>query len=91
MAQGNEYSFLHVNKPEIDLKEDIDLYSEEVYLTGRENLDKFIKNQWIQQDSQKRFYIYAQEMDKIRQVGLVGASSIVDYEKDIIKKHEKTI
>ena len=47
MAEGNEYSFLHVNKPEIDLKEDIDLYSKEVYQKGRDNLDKFIKNKWI--------------------------------------------
>jgi uncharacterized protein (DUF1015 family) len=28
MADGNPYSFLHVDKPEIDLPEDIDPYSE---------------------------------------------------------------
>ena len=28
MAKGNPYSFLHVNKPEIDLPPDTDLYSE---------------------------------------------------------------
>ena len=54
MAEGNEVkqsifiiftiqcSFLHVNKPEIDLDEKIDPYDEKVYLKGKENLDKFI-------------------------------------------------
>lgn len=38
MAHGNETSFLHVNKPEIDLPEDTDPYSELVYDTGKANL-----------------------------------------------------
>lgn len=59
MAEGNEYSFLHVNKPEIDLKEDINMYSEDVYLKGRENLEKFMKNGWIERDVSKRYYIYS--------------------------------
>jgi uncharacterized protein (DUF1015 family) len=31
MAEGNEVSFLHVNKPEIDLAHDLDPYDESVY------------------------------------------------------------
>jgi uncharacterized protein (DUF1015 family) len=42
MAFGNEYSFLHVNKPEIDLPADTDPYAEIVYETGRNNLASFI-------------------------------------------------
>jgi uncharacterized protein (DUF1015 family) len=42
MAFGNEYSFLHVNKPEIDLPADTDPYAEIVYETGRKNLASFI-------------------------------------------------
>jgi uncharacterized protein (DUF1015 family) len=47
MAQGNSYSFLHVKKPEIDLPEDTDPYSDIVYQTGRRNLLKFISNGWL--------------------------------------------
>lgn len=47
MAEGNEMSFLHVNKPEIDLPEGTDHYAPEVYSTGRENLEKFKKNGWL--------------------------------------------
>jgi uncharacterized protein (DUF1015 family) len=31
MAEGNDMCFLHVNKPEIDLPEGTDQYSNEVY------------------------------------------------------------
>ena len=31
MAKDNKYSFLHVNKPEIDLPEETDPYSDIVY------------------------------------------------------------
>ena len=36
-AEGHEMSFLHVVKPEIDLPEDVDPYSHEVYLKGKAN------------------------------------------------------
>ena len=38
MAEGNKYSFLRVNKPEIELGVDQDPYADIVYQTGRENL-----------------------------------------------------
>ena len=41
---GRPYSFLHVDKAEIDLPKETDLYSEEVYLKARENLDNLVKN-----------------------------------------------
>ena len=62
MAAGNPYSFLNVNKPEITLPEDTDPYSPIVYETGRENLQDFISKDWLQRDSESRFYVYSQEM-----------------------------
>jgi uncharacterized protein (DUF1015 family) len=41
MCKGNEMSFLHVNKPEIDLPDGSDAYSQEVYNKGSENLEMF--------------------------------------------------
>ena len=40
MAEGNDYSFLHINKPEIDLPEGTDLYDKSVYEKGAELLRK---------------------------------------------------
>lgn len=59
MAAGNPYSFLHVKKPEIDLPEGTDLYSDIVYQTGRANLQSFIQKKWLEKDTQARFYIYS--------------------------------
>ncbi len=89
-AAGNELSFLHVGKPEIDLPEDIYLYDERVYLKAKENLDKLIQNKVLVEDQQPNFYLYAQTMDGRTQYGFVGLASVDDYWNDVIKKHEKT-
>ena len=89
-AKGNEYSFLRINKPEIDLAKNIDHYSKEVYLKGKENLESFISNNWLIQDDEEKLYIYEQTMGNHTQKGIVAASSIDDYFNDIIKKHEFT-
>ena len=38
-----------------------------------------------------RYYIYSQCMGGREQFGLVSASSVSDYERDLIKKHERTL
>lgn len=90
MAEGNPYSFLHVDKAEIDLSPEIDLYDSRVYARARENLDKMINDQVLIQDENSCFYIYRQVMQGRAQTGLVVCASIDDYMQDIIKKHEHT-
>lgn len=90
MAENNPYSFLHVVKPEIDLAESIDLYDDQVYQKGKENLDKLIDEGVLIQDKAPCLYLYRLIMGNIDQVGLVAGASIEDYENDIIKKHEHT-
>ena len=90
MARGNPLSFLHVEKPEIDLPESVDLYDEQVYAKGRENLDKFIERGILKQDSKPCFYIYAQTMEERTQYGLVAIVSAEEYDQGIIRKHELT-
>lgn len=90
MVKGNPHSFLHVDKAEIDLPAGTDLYSEQVYLKARENLDKLVADGICRQDEENRFYIYRQIMNGRSQTGLVGCVSIDDYINGIIKKHELT-
>ncbi len=89
-AKGNDYSLLHIIKPEIDLREDTNLYSEEVYNKALENFTAFRNNKWLVQDEQDHLYIYAQTMNGKTQYGLVGCAGVEDYMNDIIKKHELT-
>lgn len=90
MVKNNPYSFLHVDKAEIDLEKNIDIYSDEVYLKARENLLGLEKNGVMQQDEKPCFYIYRQIMNGREQTGLVGCASIDDYINNEIKKHELT-
>lgn len=86
----NPDSFLRVVKPEVDLNSDIDVYSEEVYQKGAENLRRLIETGRMIQDSKPVFYFYRQIMGAHSQVGLVATVSAEDYENNLIKKHEFT-
>lgn len=90
MVKGKPYSFLHVDKAEIDLPDGTDLYSEAVYLKAKRNLEKLEADGICNQDDECRFYIYRQVMNGRAQTGLVGCVSIDDYINNIIKKHELT-
>ncbi len=90
MAEGNPYSFLHVNKPEIDLNPNVDIYDLQVYMKGAENLNKLIENGILFQDERPNFYIYRQIMGEHIQTGLVASASLDEYERNLIKKHELT-
>ena len=43
MAKGNKYSFLYVDRGEINFPEKVNIYGEEVYKESREVLDKMIE------------------------------------------------
>lgn len=90
MVVGNPYSFLHVDKSEIDLDPSIDVHDAVVYEKARDNLKKMMNENTLIQDFEPKFYIYKQVMNGRAQVGLVGCTSIDDYMNDIIKKHEFT-
>jgi len=89
-VKKNPLSYIHVEKPEVDLPEGIDLYDPKVYAKAKENLYNYIKNGHMIQDDKPMFYIYRQEMDGRYQFGLVGLSSVDEYMDGTIKKHELT-
>ncbi|MHB8125064.1 MAG: DUF1015 domain-containing protein [Desulfitobacteriaceae bacterium] len=90
LVKSNPYSFLHVDKAEIDLDPVIDIYNQSVYKKARDNMMQMIKEGTFIQDKNNSLYIYKQVMSGRAQIGLVGCTSIDDYLNDIIKKHEYT-
>lgn len=90
MVKGNPYSFLHVDKAEIDLPKDTYIYDEKVYEKAKENLEKLISDGILAQDAKPMLYIYRQIMNGRAQTGLVGCTAVDDYIDNIIKKHEFT-
>lgn len=90
MTKDKPYSFLHVDKAEIDLPVGTDIYSPQVYAKAKENLDKLVSDGILVQDNKPMLYVYELTMDGRSQTGLVACTSIDEYLNGIIKKHELT-
>lgn len=90
MVEGNPYSFLHIDKAEIDLPVGTDLYAPEVYQKAKENLDRMVQEGIFDQDLLPNLYIYRLTMNGKSQTGLVCCTSVDEYLNGTIKKHELT-
>ena len=90
MAEGNPVSFLHVNKPEIDLPPETDPYAPEVHAKGAENLRRLVAEGVYLREGKPALYLYRQVMGDHVQTGLAAGASVEEYETGRIKKHEHT-
>src|SRR6476619_4632380 len=90
LASGNPLSFLHVTRAEIDLPADADPYSSEVYERAKANLATLRATAPLVVDEAPSLYFYRLKMGDHEQTGLAGCFSIEEYERDVIKKHERT-
>ncbi len=90
MVKDNEYSFLHVDRAEVNLSKEINIYDKVVYEKARDVLDEMIDNGLYIEENKPCMYIYKQTMNGKSQTGLVICASIDDYINNKIKKHEHT-
>lgn len=88
--RGNPASFLHITKSEVDLPDEIDIHTQEVYNKAKENLQKFQDEGILAVEEKPCYYIYTLVMNGRSQTGLVCVSSVDDYFNNVIKKHECT-
>ncbi len=90
LAEGNPHCFLRIGRAELELSDDVDPYSTEVYQRGADNLQRLIKEGVLVQESQPLFGVYRQRWGQHEQTGIVALASVDEYDKGIIKKHEFT-
>ncbi len=90
LAHGRPNSLLRVDRAEIDLPQGTHPYSEQVYAKARENFLRLQNNGALIRDAEPAIYLYQQRMGKHVQTGIAAVCHIEDYERDIIKKHERT-
>lgn len=90
LARDNPLSFLHVSRSELDLPDGTDPYSDVVYATAKQYLAKLRKEEHLNRDSVPAIYVYEQHWKDHVQRGFVVLCHVDDYEKNVIKKHEKT-
>ncbi|HKC68125.1 MAG TPA: DUF1015 domain-containing protein [Bacteroidia bacterium] len=89
--ETNPYSFLQIINPDfVDGKRTKPGSPERLKKIKKRFLD-FIKEETFIQDHKPCYYLYQQFKNGQIYTGIVGCSSVDDYEKGIIKKHEQTL
>jgi uncharacterized protein (DUF1015 family) len=90
IAGENPLSFLHVSRSEIDLPENVNAYSDEVYRKAKENFARLQADGVLQIEDEPSLYVYRLQMGEQVQTSVVACCSIDEYDAGLIKKHEKT-
>ena len=90
LAHDKPLNLLHVDRAEIDLPLNVDPYDAQVYAKAVENFKKLQADGVLVRETGRCMYLYRQSIGGHGQTGLVTTCHIDDYQKDIIKKHEKT-
>jgi uncharacterized protein (DUF1015 family) len=90
LAAGNPLSFLHVSRPEIDLAPGANPYSDAVYELAKKNFTELRRDAPLVVEETPRFYLYRLHMGSHAQTGMAACYSIDEYDRGLIKKHEKT-
>ena len=90
LAAGNPLSFLRVSRAEIDLPDGADPYSETVYERAARNLRALRRSAPLVLEAEPSLYLYRLQTGDHEQTGLAGCFSLDEYDRDVIKRHERT-
>jgi len=88
-AGGNPHSFLRVSRAEIELPDGINPYDAAVYDRAVDNFRKLRQSAMVVED-EPSVYFYRLKMGSHTQTGLAACFSIDEYDRNVIKKHERT-
>jgi uncharacterized protein (DUF1015 family) len=89
LAAGNPLSFLHVSRAEIDLPPGTDPYSDAVYQRAAASFAG-LRERFLSIEAEPSAYFYRLVMGAHEQIGLAACFSLDEYDRDVIKKHERT-
>ena len=89
LADDNPLSFLRVSRAEIELPNGADPYADAVYERAATNFSALRKTSLVVED-EPSLYFYRLRMGGHVQTGLAACFSIDEYDRDVIKKHERT-
>jgi uncharacterized protein (DUF1015 family) len=89
LADDNPLSFLRVSRAELELPAGTDPYAGVVYERAAGNFEQLKKDALVLED-EPSVYFYRLKMGAHEQTGLAACYSLDEYDRDIIKKHERT-
>jgi uncharacterized protein (DUF1015 family) len=89
LADGNPVSFLRVSRAEIELPEGTDPYSPAVYDRAAQNFAALKRSALVLEDTPS-VYLYRLRMGAHEQTGLAACFALDEYDRDVIRRHERT-
>jgi len=89
LANGNPLSFLRVSRAEIELPPGTDPHAEAVYDRAVQNFTALRRSSLVV-DDEASVYLYRLRMGDHEQTGVAACWALDEYERDVIKKHERT-
>lgn len=90
LAEDNPLSFLRVSRPEIELPAGADAHGDAVYDLAAKNFARLKELAPMVEEDAASFYVYRLHMGGHVQSGVAACFSIDEYDRGLIKKHEKT-
>lgn len=90
VSRNDPYSFFHITRADADVPDGTGEYSMKVYETARANLDRFLNEGILIQDTKPYYYLFSQVWNDKMQTGIYAAVSCEEYEDNRIRKHELT-
>jgi len=88
LADDNPLSFLRVSRAELELPSGTDPYSAAVYERAVENFARLRRSMVL--DAEPSVYFYRLRLGSHEQTGVAACWTLDEYDRDVIKKHEKT-
>lgn len=85
----NPYSFLHILNPGFKFEKEVT--GEQRFKLVRNRYQEFKDEDFFKQEEQPSFMLYKMMTRTHTFCGIIAATSVADYEKNIIKVHEETI
>ena len=90
IVSANSFSFLAIDRAEVNFEEGHDPYSKDVYDKASSLIKDWTREGKFIKDDKPCYYVYSMTLDGRTQTGIVGCFSIDDYIDGTIKKHENT-
>jgi uncharacterized protein (DUF1015 family) len=90
LSVDNPLSFLHVSRAEIDLPPGSDPHAPNVYAAAATRFDALKQAAPFVKEDAPSLYLYRLRTAGHEQVGIAGCYALDEYDRDIIRKHERT-
>ncbi|MCD8083789.1 MAG: DUF1015 family protein [Clostridiales bacterium] len=90
-VEKNPGSFLAIDRAETQFEPGTDPYAPKVYEKAREMLCDWLEKGILLEDPDDCYYIYELTMDGRAQTGIVACTSVDDYLRGTVARHENTV